>query len=126
MERACIGGREPGVGGDFARRPRQELHQAVRVGRRDGIGNEQALLPDERDHQQWIEAAAQRLAFDDGPEAERIEKAPRRIVGIGAGPSRRQERCPGGTHRAVRLRHQQARGVVADRIELAPGEAEQT
>jgi len=126
MQRAGLGGGEPGVGGDLAGGAGQELHQAVRVGRRDGVGQEEALLADQRDDQQRIEPACPRLALDDGPEAQGIEEASRRVVRVGAGAACRQQGGAGSADGAEGLRDQQPGRVVGNRIELAPREAQQS
>jgi len=97
-------GRRP-VGG-----PRQlaggrghELHQPVGIGRRHRLGVEEALLPDEREHQERVEATRGGLGADLGPVAERVEIAAQRARRVRSHLQGEPERRAGGSDRAVGL-----------------------
>jgi len=50
VQRLAVRRRRARGGGEVPCGARQQLHQAVGVGGRDGVGDEQALLPDEGGH----------------------------------------------------------------------------
>jgi len=108
---------------DVARRGGDELHQPVRVRRRDGLGPEAALLADDGAHEQRIEAVRPGFLLDDVPVAERIQVPALRGVFGGPLAARQAERGAGRADRDVGLEQGVARSFGGQGIELTAREA---
>jgi len=119
-----LGARRGPVGGELTGGRREELHQAARPGGRHGLGLEEALLADDRQHEERIDAVRPGGGAHRLPVAERVEILAQRARRCGPHRAREAER---GAHRpdgAVGLEQPAARRLGRrDRVELEAREA---